>query len=445
MDSREAYESVIDSANLPLVVKSEPIDSIDSVSAVDSSVPSASSSSNSRLETNDSSHCDASELRDFDAFCRFAFPENENSIQPDTSLPFYFESDHVALKGNDDYRRLVRAFVLLESQRTAALHDLDVLLELQQKALHDPFEFVSQMQHGHLKKQFPRPRQMAELPTVAWERYTDDVEAVLASLGGAAHSTRQKQKRELMSGIRDSSRMMSRTTTTTNNNRSVMETSKQRPSTFNQPWTVEEQRLLERLLQKYPSERFEARRFSKIAAELPGRTTQQVTSRVQKYFIKLAKAGLPVPGRMPNLAAYGGRWFNGRFHGYHQRHNHFYFPTSTFLTSYAPPVYMSDDDGDDDDGGTRGHIVSEMRGDDVPDCLRDSDEYRELKTLTALRQSMLFTPTPVSNQSSDERLVQAASVNASRSQNSVTQIDLDYTSDSTGISSYLDPNYLPAV
>jgi hypothetical protein len=27
----------------------------------------------------------------------------------------------------------------------------------------------------------------------------------------------------------------------------------------------------------------------------------QVASRIQKYFIKLAKHGLPVPGRMPNL------------------------------------------------------------------------------------------------------------------------------------------------
>ena len=30
----------------------------------------------------------------------------------------------------------------------------------------------------------------------------------------------------------------------------------------------------------------------------------QVATHVQKYFIKLANAGLPVPGRMPNLANY---------------------------------------------------------------------------------------------------------------------------------------------
>ena len=33
----------------------------------------------------------------------------------------------------------------------------------------------------------------------------------------------------------------------------------------------------------------------------------QVASHVQKYFIKLAKAGLPVPGRMPNIAAYASK------------------------------------------------------------------------------------------------------------------------------------------
>ena len=31
----------------------------------------------------------------------------------------------------------------------------------------------------------------------------------------------------------------------------------------------------------------------------------QVASRVQKYFIKLAKAGLPIPGRMPNVGNLG--------------------------------------------------------------------------------------------------------------------------------------------
>ena len=460
MNSHETKES----ASLQSDVKRE-------VTFCDEPMDCDDSAASNGLQSRDNSHSD------FDAFCRFAFPENENSEEANKSNPFYFESDHVALKGNEDYRRLIGAFVLLESQRTATLHDLDVLLELQQKALHDPLEFVNQLQSGRLKTQFPRPCKIAELPKVAWERYTDDVEAVLASLGGAAHSTRQKQKRELMSGIRDSATIVcpngiNNTTTTTTTtttmamNRCMTEPSKQRPSTFNQPWSADEQRLLERLLQKYPPERFEARRFAKIAGELPGRTTQQVTSRVQKYFIKLAKARLPVPGRMPNLSAYGGRWFSGRFHGHHQRYNHLYFPSSTFLTSYAPPVYMSDDDDNDDDdvqetsaAGVCRQSVSAVNettaddeGNDIPECLRDTDEYRELKTLTALRRSLLSTQPPVSDEPIHKRAVLTSSVSNFLSQNCTTDgrrdkslIDLDYTSESTGVSSYLDPNYMPAV
>lgn len=70
-----------------------------------------------------------------------------------------------------------------------------------------------------------------------------------------------------------------------------------KPQTFNQPWTPEEQRRLEELLVEYPSEEIEMERWKKIATCLGNRTPVQVQSRVQKYFQKLQKAGMPVPGR----------------------------------------------------------------------------------------------------------------------------------------------------
>ena len=381
---------------------------------------------------NKPSHEGTDYVQDFDAFCRFAFPENEPSDQSTSSQPYYFESDHVALKDNDDYRQVLRAFVLLQSQRTSALRDLDVLLELQQKALRDPLEFVNELKRGRVN--MPRPCKMAELPTVAWHRYTDDVEGVLASLGGAAHSTRHKQRRALLSGLSHSSHSHSHTTTTTTTTTTTSSSDvnmcekspsikRHRPETFNQAWSVDEQHLLEQLLHKYPPERFEARRFAKIAAEMPGRTTQQVTSRVQKYFIKLAKVGLPVPGRVPNLAAYGGRWLTGRCHGHHQRYNHLYFPASTFLTSYAPPVYMTDDDDDDDDDVKRtSAAVSD--GDEGLACDNDESSSHH-NTLTD----------GVRHHSAPSHCVCTSS-----------HIDYDYTSHSTaGVSSYLDPNYMPAL
>jgi hypothetical protein len=69
-------------------------------------------------------------------------------------------------------------------------------------------------------------------------------------------------------------------------------------ATHNLPWSDEEQMRLEELLQIYPDEPVQAQRFNKISAALGTRTPRQVASRVQKYFIKLAKNGLPVPGRI---------------------------------------------------------------------------------------------------------------------------------------------------
>lgn len=94
---------------------------------------------------------------------------------------------------------------------------------------------------------------------------------------------------------------------TTNNNTNKSMTSREgsgtredppKPPLFNIPWSDDEQRLLEKLLDEYPDEPVAAQRFQKISAAMGTRTPKQVASRVQKYFIKLVKAGLEAPGRM---------------------------------------------------------------------------------------------------------------------------------------------------
>eukprot|EP01133_Synstelium_polycarpum_P015867 gene15867-18855_t len=67
-----------------------------------------------------------------------------------------------------------------------------------------------------------------------------------------------------------------------------------------QSWSEEEQRRLEELLIQYPAEEVAAHRWAKIAEALGSRTPKQVASRTQKYFVKLHKLGLPVPGKPPN-------------------------------------------------------------------------------------------------------------------------------------------------
>ncbi|KAJ2159301.1 hypothetical protein GGF46_003137 [Coemansia sp. RSA 552] len=73
-----------------------------------------------------------------------------------------------------------------------------------------------------------------------------------------------------------------------------------KPASYNVPWSDGEQELLERLLLEYPDEEVANNRWRKISEAMGTRTMRQVASRVQKYFLKLAKAGLPVPGRVPD-------------------------------------------------------------------------------------------------------------------------------------------------
>ncbi|KAJ2556635.1 hypothetical protein EV175_001878, partial [Coemansia sp. RSA 1933] len=77
-----------------------------------------------------------------------------------------------------------------------------------------------------------------------------------------------------------------------------------KPVNFNLPWTDEEQQQLEELLLVYPEEEVANDRWRKIGLALGTRTMRQVASRVQKYFIKLSKAGLPVPGRVPDTSGW---------------------------------------------------------------------------------------------------------------------------------------------
>lgn len=53
--------------------------------------------------------------------------------------------------------------------------------------------------------------------------------------------------------------------------------SESKPASYNQLWTSDEQRRLEELLEEFPPERVEARRYRKIADRLGTKTLQQVS------------------------------------------------------------------------------------------------------------------------------------------------------------------------
>ena len=63
----------------------------------------------------------------------------------DTAELFYFESDHLALKGNTDYLALIQCLVRLENKKIQAIADIDTLLREKERALDSPLQFAEKL------------------------------------------------------------------------------------------------------------------------------------------------------------------------------------------------------------------------------------------------------------------------------------------------------------
>lgn len=232
--------------------------------------------------------------------------EPMDSDTQDSDDEFAFETDHLALRGNKDYCDLLKYIVKLEAQKVKALKDIEDLAETQTRALNDPLEFIEEMKSGNLN--FPPRQSIADLPDINWGNYGID-----ASQDGDDIRDTKPNKDDLDTSTKVRGRKF------TDN----------KPETFNQLWSCEEQKRLEELLEIYPEEPIEARRYKKIAQALGTRTPIQVMSRIQKYFAKLAKAGLPIPGRIPKGA--------GR-----DKNKSIFYKKSTFFPQLHVPVTMED-------------------------------------------------------------------------------------------------------
>lgn len=327
----------------------------------------------------------------------------EEDDDPDV---YYFESDHVALKHNKDYQRLLQTIAVLEAQRSQAVQDLESLGKHQREALKNPIGFVEKLQ----KKAdigLPYPQRVVQLPEIVWDQYTSSlgnferefkhrkrhtrrVKLVFDKVGLPARPKSPLDPKKDGDSLSYSMLPLSDGPEGSHHRPQMIRgrlCDDSKPETFNQLWTVEEQKKLEQLLLKYPPEEVESRRWQKIADELGNRTAKQVASRVQKYFIKLTKAGIPVPGRTPNLYIYSRKSSTSRRQ--HPLNKHLFKP-STFMTSHEPPVYM---DEDDDRSCLHSHMstaVEEASDEEsIPVIYRSLPEYKELLQFKKLKKQKL--------------------------------------------------------
>ncbi|XP_030766015.1 ZZ-type zinc finger-containing protein 3 [Sitophilus oryzae] len=222
---------------------------------------------------------------------------------------FSFESDHLALRGNKDYCDVLKTLVILTAQREQALKDFKVVSDAKNEALKNPIAAVEKLKkEGNLG--IPPLLVLPKLPKIDFQKFTVKVpESEILDIYSSSAQVADK-KLELKSN---------------NNSRA---------------WSLEEQKRLEELLQIYPPEPIEMRRYQKIAKALGNRTVQQVSSRLQKYFLKLYRAGLPVPGRIPKSCE---KHKKSNLHK-HQRHNHYLWKPTTFFPELNVPVQMENMD-----------------------------------------------------------------------------------------------------
>ncbi|XP_036215338.2 ZZ-type zinc finger-containing protein 3 [Bactrocera oleae] len=278
---------------------------------------------------------------------------------------FYFESDHLALRGNADYTNMLRTIAVLEVQRMRVHKQLEELELAKQRYLNDP-ELLLQKLRNNEEIIAPNYMTIEKLPEI-----TTNLDLLPPVDINIKEEPDSDTKPATVRGR-------------------VVDESK--PETFNQLWSCEEQRRLEELLIEYPAEAIESRRYVKIAKALGNRTPQQVCSRVQKYFQKLHDAGLPIPGRRPK---------NRR--GGQSKAKHFFRPT-TFFPAFNVPVHMPEDDflmGDLQTSSsslptdTRKVSTETLLKDAIANGIEvqnDDDRERVIKILTIIKDEKLKTP-----------------------------------------------------
>lgn len=75
----------------------------------------------------------------------------DNATESDSDYgenEFYFESDHLALRGDPDYSAVLRTIAILQAQRIQATKDVDRIAEAERAALADPESFIEKLSKG---------------------------------------------------------------------------------------------------------------------------------------------------------------------------------------------------------------------------------------------------------------------------------------------------------
>lgn len=235
-----------------------------------------------------------------------------------------------SVKQNEDYQLVLKTYNALKAQQGRAKNDIRLLKEQKERALENPIDFISKL-FNEKSIYLPQRQHIAQVPTINLSKYkkgnansqseskdslesdliefiepTDNTETESMDAGEQLDDTPPSSPSSPLLSLKIEAVDKPVTAVLPKVGDVVRGRlfTERKPPSFNRLWGEQEQRRLENLLIEYPDEEVSAHRWAKIARALGNRTPKQVASRTQKYFIKLQKMGIPVPGKPPSMTGY---------------------------------------------------------------------------------------------------------------------------------------------
>lgn len=91
-----------------------------------------------------------------------SLPQESDSDCISDTEEFFFESDHLAFRGNADYTSVLRTLAILQTQKIQAANDIEKLAKAEKSALENPEEFIQKLSRGEVDG-LPGPINIAEV------------------------------------------------------------------------------------------------------------------------------------------------------------------------------------------------------------------------------------------------------------------------------------------
>eukprot|EP00026_Physarum_polycephalum_P009705 Phypoly_transcript_09839.p1 GENE.Phypoly_transcript_09839~~Phypoly_transcript_09839.p1 ORF type:complete len:414 (+),score=87.84 Phypoly_transcript_09839:45-1286(+) len=303
------------------------------------------------------------------------------------------------LKDHEDYQIVLKAYNALKAQQERTKNDINYLKEQKEQALANPIEYIDKL-FNQKKILLPRRQHIVRVPNIDTSKYAKPTKILIKEQIQTPPGTPDPNDLNSPSLSPAPSPIPGGAEIKQEIELPVQEVpqpgtvvrgrifTERKPPSFNQLWTKEEQRRLENLLIEYPDEEVSAHRWAKIARALGNRTPKQVASRTQKYFIRLQKQGIPVPGKPPSMALYLNKINNTPNPPKKKRktdddtEESDEMPTSSTVEYYVPPPVLMRED-------RRAKPVAPALPNElsaIPAALQDTPEYKELMELLKAQQ-----------------------------------------------------------